>query len=203
MGPAERHLYRARFYLNRALENLNDQQYPKAATALRRSVTHAASSVLAREGRLTRTRRRLRDALADLVHAGSIPHGHLRTFNRVHDLPALLLTASLAESRRLLLTMRLRVKRLLRDVTAVVNDGDSWPALEQSPIPGLLCDLPQLREMHAAIPARCNNLALPIGSPPGARVAYNPQVCPGCANLLAPRTPHNLRLKRLYAMKSA
>ncbi|MDE2684854.1 MAG: HEPN domain-containing protein [Chloroflexota bacterium] len=203
MGPAERHLDRARLYLDRALENLNDQQYLKAATALRQSVTHAASSVLAKQGRPTHTRRRLRDALAELVHAGSIPHAHLRTFNRVHDLPALLLTASLAESRRLLLTMRLRVKSLVRDVTAAVNDGESWPALEESPLPGLLCDLPQLREMHAAIPARCNNLALPLGTPPGARVAYNPQVCPGCANLLAAQTPHNLRLKRLYTMNLA
>ena len=189
MAAHHRNLHRAEFYLGRALECFTNEEYPRAADALRRSVTHAASSILIKEGRPCKTRRRLHNALADLVLGGRLPHAHLSTFRRVHDLPDLMATASPAESRHMVRVMRLRAKRLVRDVSELVNNGESWEAFEETGIPRLLSNLPGLNEMHTTLPARCNNLSLPPFRPPDMQLAYNPEVCPKCANLPARLIP--------------
>ena len=183
MGTTAHHLDRARFYLRLAGQDIDDEQCLNAAHCLRRATTHAASSVLAAEGRRTGRRRRQRYALADLVASGLIPHGHLPTFHRVHELPGLVDSTSSDHARRTLRTMRLRVKRLVRDIVKVIEDCYERQSFEQPDIPRLLSNRPTLQEMHTTVPARCNNLALPPVRPPNLRLAYNPDVCPKCANL--------------------
>ncbi|MCY4414754.1 MAG: hypothetical protein OXE87_00360 [Chloroflexi bacterium] len=192
MGTSDHHLDRAQRYLHFALEDFHDEQYLRAVDALRRSVTHAASSILAKQGRPVRTRRRLHNVLSELVFEGRLPHAHLTTFRRVHDLPHRMETATPAETRHMVRVMRPRVKRLVRDVSNVMYDGGPWEAYEETGIPRLLSRLPQLEEMHTTVPARCNNLSVPAIGAPGMRLAYDPQVCPKCANLparLIPRAP--------------
>ena len=194
MTTAPRHLERTQRYLKLARHNIADAQTDRAADALRRAVTHAASAVMAAENRPTRTRRRLRNALGELVFAGRIPHAHLSTFRRIHLLPTRLPDLNPPEARRLLRTIRARAVRLVRDVSAILA-ANAVPRPEPNLTdPGLLCDLPDLYEMHATVPARCNNLSLPPNSPADARLAYNPSVCPGCANLRRPSTSRNLPL---------
>ena len=94
MSTAAHHLERSRRYLRLSRANAAADQHHRAADALRRSVTHAATAVMAAEGRPTRTRRRLYRSLSHLVFSGSIPHAHLQTFRRVHDLPASLHSAA-------------------------------------------------------------------------------------------------------------
>ena len=180
MNKAERHLDRAELYLRFALDDFLSQQYPRAANALRRSVTHAASALLAAERRPTRTRRRLLNALRELVHEERIQYGHLLTFRLAHDLPAQL-AASPEESLHLVRALRLRVKLFVRDVSVAVGQREPWDLYEETGIIRLLSDLPQLDEMHSTVPARCNNLVSPPGYPPGMQLAYAPQVCPKCA----------------------
>ena len=191
MGTPDHHLDRAQCYLRFALEDFHDEQYPRAANALCRSVTHVASAVLAKQGRPTKTRRRLLNALVELMFDRKLRHGHVRTFRLVHELPGRLETASATESRHMVRIMRLRVKRLVRDVAEAVNDGESWEAFEETGIPRLLSNRPQLDEMHTTVPARCNNLSLPPFRPPDMQLAYSPEVCPKCANLPARLIPRD------------
>ncbi len=183
MSMSDHHLNRAELYLRFALDDFLDEQYPRAANALHRSATHAASAILSREGRPTRTRRRLLNALAELVQEGHLKPGHLLTFRLAHDLPDHIATASPAESLHLVRTTRRRVKLFVRDVSIAVQQRQPWERYEQPDIPRLLSNRPTLQEMHTTVPARCNNLALPPVRPPNLRLAYNPDVCPKCANL--------------------
>ena len=186
MSTAAHHLERSRRYLRLSRANAADAQHHLAADALRRSVTHAATAVMAAEGRPTRTRRRLYNALGHLVFSGSIPHAHLQTFRRVHELPAHLHSTAPADARRLLRTVRARVGRLLKAVAGVLPSIPSMAdilAYADSLRLNPPVDQPALSQFHAAIPARCNDLPLHSHDavPP-----YDPDVCPNCAALPIP-----------------
>lgn len=200
MSTAPHHLERTQRYHRFARDNIADGQFARAADALRRSVTHAASALLVSEGRPTSTRQRLDNALLDLTLDGRIPHAHVRTFRIVHRLPDLLQGRSDVESRRLLRTVRTRVGRLIKAVAALVNGNGLRSLAEEMANPRLLCDRPGADELHTTTPARCNNLS-PVGSP-NAQLAYNPAVCPKCASLFVPHASRNLNLPRLYAINS-
>ena len=189
MATAPRHLERTQRYLKFARQNIPDGEYRRAADALRRAVTHAASAFLAAEGRPTRTRRRLHGALNEQVCMGQIPHAHLTTFRRVHRLPALLDTSGPTGPRRILRTMRARVVRMAKDIAAAIA-AQAAERDDGSPPPGLINDRPSLFEMHTTTPARCNNLSIPLGAPRGSQLLYDPAVCPKCANLFRPPPAH-------------
>ena len=131
MNKAERHLDRAELYLRFALDDFLSQQYPRAANALRRSVTHAATALLAAERRPTRTRRRLLNALRELVHEERIQYGHLLTFRLAHDLPGP--TRRLPEESSTGARLRLRVKLFVRDVSVAVGQREPWGSIRGKP----------------------------------------------------------------------
>ena len=185
MYTAARHLELSQRYLHLARDNVAAGQNHRAADALRRAVTHAASSILVAEGRPTNTRRRLYNALGTWVYHGAIPHAHLTTFRRVHDLPTRLdaMPPDSADAARLLRTMRLRVRRLLNDVSALVNSSSIITLEEAVRFAANVSDPPQMDEIHATVPAHCNNLPFPPDHPPGVQLAYDPSICRNCANL--------------------
>ena len=195
MSTAAHHLERSRRYLRLSRANAAGAQHHRAADALRRSVTHAATAVMAAEGRPTRTRRRLYRSLSHLVFSGSIPHAHLQTFRRVHDLPASLHSAAPADARRLLRTARARVGRLLKAVAGALPSIPSMAeilayvdSLRLNPP----ADRPTIYEIHAAIPARCNELPLDSNARRDAPIPYDPDLCPNCAALPIPENIQRL-----------
>ena len=184
MYTVAQHLERGQRYLRLARDAIASAQYHRAADALRRVVTHAASSILVAEGRPTRTRRRLHNAIGWWVYSGAIPHAHLVTFRRVHDLPARLNAApDDAAAARLLRAARARVRRLLKAVTALVNSSVVVTMEEAIQYAASLHNRPRLNELHTTVPAQCNNMAFPPDHPPGVRLAYDPSICRKCANL--------------------
>lgn len=189
MSTAAHHLERSHHYLRLSRANAGHDPYHRAADALRRSVTHAATAVMAAEGRPTRTRRRLYNSLGSLVYSGSIPHAHLQTFRRVHNLPAGLRSAAPADARRLLHTLRARVSRLLKSVAGVlpsIRSVSEMRAYSDYLRLNPPANRPTLYEIHAAIPARCNDFPFPSDGRHDAVPPYDPDVCPNCAALPIP-----------------
>ena len=189
MSTAAHHLERSRRYLRLSRANAADGQHHRAADALRRSVTHAATAVMAAEGRPTRTRRRLYRSLSHLVFSGSIPHAHLQTFRRVHELPHRLHSADAADARCLLRTARARVGRLLKSVAGALPSISSMAeilAYADSLRLNPPTDRPNIHEIHAAIPARCNDVPLDAEPHRDTPLPYDPDLCPNCAALPIP-----------------
>ena len=84
---------------------------------------------------------------------------------------------------------RRRVSRLIAAVTSAMVADPNPITLEEAIAAagraGQLCDRPSRYEMHTTVPARCNNLKFPPGSPGGSSLAHDPVACAKCASVAA------------------
>ena len=94
MGSVHHHQTQARRFLSLARSDHNSGKYDRAANALARAASHAATSALFHCALLRRpTRRKLTNTLFMLADAGQISNGGVRIFRSIYRLPDQLATA--------------------------------------------------------------------------------------------------------------
>ena len=124
MAAVPHHQAQARRFLVLARADCNAGDFSRAANALARSASHAATAASLHTNSFhTRgtTRRRLTNWLFCLAHEGRMPFGVVKTFRRIYDLPARLAVASdYAGARRLVRRARNRVAAMIRAVERAV-----------------------------------------------------------------------------------
>ena len=189
MSP-DHHLRRSLHFLDLATADLDAGDCPRAAGALARSASHAATAAAVHWRYPHNTRRRLHLVLGMLMFNGLLEYRHHRTFRHVYELSDIFArssvpNASVPDGPRRLRRARRRVFRLIAAVTAAMDADPSpktWEELNaDTAVTGPPCDRPGRYEMHTTIPARCNNLSFPPGNPQRGSVVYDPAACPKCA----------------------
>ena len=130
MNP-ENHLNRCRLYLNFSRTNAADGDFNRAALALTRAASHAATAAALHWHHLHYSRRRLNAALTGLALNGRLPYQHVRTFRDVYSLPARIASAPTGHARRILRIARRRVARLLAAVESAIAADPNPPTLTQ------------------------------------------------------------------------
>ena len=115
MGSVHHHQTQARRFLSLARSDHNSGKYDRAANALARAASHAATSALFHCALLRRpTRRKLTNTLFMLADAGQISNGGVRIFRSIYRLPDQLATADTRQRQRLSRRARNRVAALIR-----------------------------------------------------------------------------------------
>ena len=132
MGTVSHHQAQARRFLSLARADHDAGDYRRAAHALARAASHAATAGLVHQNLIRGpTRRRLTNCLFMLAAAGQIPFGAVKTFRRVYDLPAeLAAAADLGAAMRLARHAHRRVSALLRALERAVA-GRPQPAVRR------------------------------------------------------------------------
>ena len=125
------HIDRSRHYLAFASRDAAAGDYARAARALARSASHAATAAAVHWHHGHGSRRRLAAALSDLVYDRLIPYSHLRTFRDVYRLLEQVSDETPAESRRAVRRMRRRVVRFCAAIELAIADRPVVPTLEQ------------------------------------------------------------------------
>ena len=132
MAAVPHHQAQARRFFVLARADYHAGDFARAANALARSASHAATAASRHTNPLhTRgtTRRRLTNWLFVLAREGKLPHGVVKTFRRIYDLPALLAAApDFTTARYLIRRARTRVSALVRAVERAVA-GHPQPAV--------------------------------------------------------------------------
>ncbi len=115
---AAHHLERSQLYLGFVTRDVLGGEYHRAARAVHRAATHAATAAAIHWHHRHYSLRRLNTALSGLVRDGLMGYRHLRTFREVHRLTDLLAEAGddMAAVRALLRRARRRVERLRQAV---------------------------------------------------------------------------------------
>ena len=133
MSPSH-HLNRARRYLKFAGGNTAVGDYDRAAKALARSASHAATAVAVHWHLLTGSRRRLQSALNDQAHKGNISYSQAGVLRQTYALPDRIADAPSDDANavpRLLKRTGTRVRRLLRCIVAAMADNPSPPTFAE------------------------------------------------------------------------
>ena len=121
MGSVHHHQTQARRFLSLARSDHNSGKYDRAANALARAASHAATSALFHCGLLRRpTRRKLTNTLFMLADAGQISNGGVRIFRSIYQLPDQLAAALPSQRQRLSRRARNRVAALIRSVEGAI-----------------------------------------------------------------------------------
>ena len=121
MGSVHHHQTQARRFLSLARSDHNSGKYDRAANALARAASHAATSALFHCALLRRpTRRKLTNTLFMLADAGQISNGGVRIFRSIYRLPDQLAAALPIQRQRLSRRARNRVAALIRAVEGAV-----------------------------------------------------------------------------------
>ena len=121
MGSVHHHQAQARRFLSLARSDHNAGDYVRAANALARAASHAATAVVVHESDLRRcTRRKLTNRLFALAGQGRISNGGVRAFRNIYALPRRLAQADAGESQRLSRQARNRVALLVRSVEGAI-----------------------------------------------------------------------------------
>ena len=132
MAAVPHHQAQARRFFVLARADCHAGDFSRAANALARSASHAATAASRHTNPFhTRgaTRRRLTNWLFCLAREGKLPHGVVKTFRHIYDLPALLAEApDFAAARHLIRRARTRVSALIRAVERAVA-GCPQPAV--------------------------------------------------------------------------
>lgn len=163
MGNVPHHQAQARRFVALARADHNAEDFTRAANALARAASHAATAALVHTNFVSRpTRRRLTNSLFALAHGGRLPFGAVRTFRRIYDLPAQLAAApDRRAAQRLTCRHRHRVAVLVRAVERAVA-GRPQPAVRRRytafisaprPVPTSMSDilaLPNFKDIAAA-----------------------------------------------------
>ena len=178
MNP-EHHLNRSNLYLRFSRTNAAVGDYHRAAGALTRAASHAATAAAVHWHHRHYSRRRLNTALGGLLFDGLIRLTHLRTFREVYSLPAQVAAAPTPNSaRRILRTARRRVLRLLAAVSAAMSLRPNPPTLDD-----VLARI--AAEGSAALPppppvTTIGELGRALGEYVPAEYADHPLSCYGC-----------------------
>ena len=130
MNPIH-HLERSRHYLNFVPGNISAGDYNRAAKALTRAVSHAATAAAVHWHHGHHSRRRLSTALSELVFEGHLSHTHLRTFRDVYFLLIRIPDADPESARKMLRRQRRRVSRLNAAIEMVISAEPNPPTLDQ------------------------------------------------------------------------
>jgi len=111
---ADHHLDRSQLYLGFVTRDVRAGDYDRAARAIHRAATHAATAAAVHWHRSHYSWRRLTTVLVALVCDGLMDYRHLRAFRQLYRLPRLLADANedVAALRRLLRRARRRAVRL-------------------------------------------------------------------------------------------
>ena len=121
MGSVHHHQTQARRFLSLARSDHNSGKYDRAANALARAASHAATSALFHCALLRRpTRRKLTNTLFMLADAGQISNGGVRIFRSIYRLPDQLAAALPSQRQRLSRRARNRVAALIRSVEGAI-----------------------------------------------------------------------------------
>ncbi len=121
------HRQRSRYFLNRAFAHLSFGRTDPAASALRRSASHAVTAAAVNWRRPHSTRRRLMTALYCVVCDGGLANGHIRTFREVYAVTdAWLDSLEPTVRRRALTRLHRRVRHLVADIEGAI-DGHRKP----------------------------------------------------------------------------
>ncbi len=122
MGSVQHHQTQARRFLSLARSDHNAGDYARAANALARAASHAATAAVVQEGCFRRlTRRRLTNHLFSLAWQGRISNGGVRTFRNIYRLPDQLAAAEPGQRQRLSRRARNRVAMLVRTVEGALS----------------------------------------------------------------------------------
>ena len=122
MGSVHHHQAQARRFLSLARSDHQAGEYARAANALARAASHAATAAAVHEtGSRRHTRRKLTNGLFALAWQGRISNGGVRVFRSVYTLAERLAGADPREARRLSRQARNRVALLLRSVAGALS----------------------------------------------------------------------------------
>ena len=122
MGSVQHHQAQARRFLSLARSDHNAGDYARAANALARAASHAATAVVVHEtDSRRRTRRKLTNQLFALAAEGRISNGGVRAFRNIYGLPHRLARAHPSEAQRLSRQARNRVAVLVRSVAGALS----------------------------------------------------------------------------------
>lgn len=121
MGSVIHHQTQARRFLSLARSDHNAGDYSRAANALARAASHAATSAVVHWDVFQRfTRRRLTNYLFAMAAQGNISNGGVRIFRSIYRLPELLAAADPLTAIRLARRARNRVAALIRSVEGAI-----------------------------------------------------------------------------------
>lgn len=122
MGSVQHHRSQARRFLSLARADHDAGDYTRAANALARAASHAATAAVVHETISRRpTRRRLTHQLFALAWEGKISNGSVRVFRNIYGLPERLAVADARDAQRLSRQARNRVALLVRSVEGAVT----------------------------------------------------------------------------------
>lgn len=170
------HLERSQHYLNFVPGNLAAGDFARAAIALARSASHAATAAAVHRHNGHHSRRRLSTALAELVFELRVAHIHWRTFRDVYRLPAQLSDTTPQAARCLLRRFKRRVARLHDAITTAIYLTPRPPSFEQ-----LLADPTLLPDPEPSpVVANMGELRQLLNRPLDTAYHDHPIGCPGC-----------------------
>lgn len=202
MGSVQHHQAQARRFLSLARSDLNSADCHRAANALARAASHAATAAVVHSAHFRRcTRRRLTNYLFIMAAEGRVSNGGVKTFRQIYRLPRRLAAASPDAARRLCRQARNRVSALIRSVEGaiagrpVTGRGRRPPRPPSRPMPRSMTEimaLPDYREI-----AEAYGLAGSAGPTPRPPRFLRPR--PHSPSLLLPsRRPFPARRPRLH-----
>ena len=121
MGSVQHHRTEARRFLSLARSDHNAGDYHRAANALARAASHAATAAVVQGDHFRRrTRRRLTNYLFALANQGRISNGGVRAFRDIYRLPDRLAAAEPGQRQRLSRRARNRVAALIHSVEGAI-----------------------------------------------------------------------------------
>ena len=149
MGSVHHHQVQARRFLSLARSDHNAGDYARAANALARAASHAATSAVAARNWIDRcTRRRLTNYLFLMAAEGRISNGGVKTFRNIYHLSRRLAEADdPREAQRLCRQARNRVSALLRSIEGaiagrpVTGRGRRPPRPPSRPLPQSMAEI--------------------------------------------------------------
>ena len=161
MGSVQHHQTQARRFLSLARSDHNAGDYARAANALARAASHAATAANFHKDYFRRpTRRRLTGALFMLAGEGHVSNGGVRIFRKIYQLPERLAVANAREAQRLSRQARNRVAMLVRSIEGAISGrpvtgrGRRPPRPPSRPVPRSLAeimalpDYPKIAQAH-------------------------------------------------------
>ena len=153
MGSVHHHQAQARRFLSLARSDHTAGDYARAANALARAASHAATSAVAARNWIDRcTRRRLTNYLFLLAAEGRISNGGVKAFRNIYDLSRRLSEAAdPREAQRLCRQARNRVSALLRSLEGAIA-GRPVTGRGRRPSPPPSRPLPQSMAEIMALP---------------------------------------------------
>ena len=195
MGSVQHHQAEARRFLSLARSDHNSDNYDRAANALARAASHAATSALFHVGLLRRpTRRKLTNTLFMLANQGQISNGGVRTFRSIYQLPDQLDAAKPGQRQRLSRRARNRVAALVRSVEGAIAGRPASGRGRRNrpprrPAPNCVSEIIALPDYHEIAQAH-NLVSAPLARRPDPHGFYargrTPPECP-CHPVPLPR----------------